>query len=238
MTHTNFSMSKMIPEMGPVYQFAKFIPLLAAATGILAYNSYKEGSLEDVRAERPLGERLRHDEGVSGGGGKVPRLRRRSKWVCRTVDALGIQEGTLGKLFAGRWIPDLTGEGDFDVADWLSALVDGGAKVIGGGFCKQSDPEKVQQPFVKLLLGRDVVCILPGLVARLALYSVYRKRSLLSFPLYALVLWSGAVSSVLRITSLVCSLPVLSRWPISGPRVSKQVSIFFRLLRPIGPGGG
>lgn len=65
-------MSKMIPEMGPVYQFAKFIPLLAAATGILAYNSYKEGSLEDVRAERPLGERLRHDEGVSGGGGKCP----------------------------------------------------------------------------------------------------------------------------------------------------------------------
>jgi hypothetical protein len=122
-----------------------------------------------------LSERLRREELVSSHG--ELRLRRRGKWVCRLVDALRIREGKLGTFLAGRWTPDLTGEGDFDVADWFSAFLADGAKVVGGGLCEVGDAEKSAQPFVKLLLGDTVVNVLPRLLARLSLYSVYRKRS-------------------------------------------------------------
>jgi len=158
------------------YQAAKFGVPMAAAAGIVAYNAICSDSQFLPRAEGTIGERLRRDEPVSSHGRL--RLRRRGRWEHAFVRSLGLRQGYLGAVLSGRWRPDLSGEGaDLDVADWLSAFLADGAKVVGGGFCELDDPDADDVPYVRVILGDREVNLLPGLVARLSLYSCYRKRS-------------------------------------------------------------
>lgn len=105
------------------------------------------------------------------------RLRKRGKWTALLVEQLGLRRGLLGAVLGGRWRPDLTSHHSSEVASWLSAFLASGAKVVGGGLCRVEKPEFVQQPFVTLQLGDTRVNVLPRLLARLSLYSVYRSRT-------------------------------------------------------------
>jgi len=117
----------------------------------------------------------RQEELVSGTG--LPRLRQRAKLTHALCESLAIKRGILGAFLSGRWKPDLpTTEGP-TVAAWFSALLVGGARIVGGGLCASGDDEKRRQPFVRLLLNDTVVTVLPGLLARLSNYSVFRTRS-------------------------------------------------------------
>ncbi|QKN84405.1 hypothetical protein [Rice Tombus-like virus 3] len=117
----------------------------------------------------------RQEELVSGTS--VPRLRQRSKLTHALGESLQLKRGLLGAFLTGRWRPDLPLTEGPTVASWISALIAGGARVVGGGLCATGDIEKRRQPFVRLLLGETVVTVLPGLLARLTQYSVYRTRS-------------------------------------------------------------
>lgn len=117
----------------------------------------------------------RQEEIVSGDS--LPRLRQRSKLTHALGESLQIKRGLLGAFLTGRWRPDLPSTEGPTVASWLSALVVGGTRIVGGGLCAVGDSEKQRQPFVRLLLGETVVTVLPGLLARLTQYSVYRTRS-------------------------------------------------------------
>jgi len=128
-----------------------------------------------------LGEQFRQQEAVENPMYEeftsAFRLRRKGRWTCALADAFGLKTGNLGRLLSGRWKPDLSVIESDPVTRWMAGMLGSGAKVVGGGLCRQGNPSLVQQPFVRLQLGDTVVNVLPRLLARLSLYSVYRKRT-------------------------------------------------------------
>jgi len=151
--------------------FSRFALAYAGADG-LAHNNFSPERFARVQETFKL---RRQEELVSGTG--LPRLRQRSKLTHALGESLQIKRGLLGAFLTGRWRPDLPLTEGPSVAAWFSALIVGGTRIVGGGLCAVGDAEKRRQPFVRLLLGETVVTVLPGLLARLTQYSVYRTRS-------------------------------------------------------------
>jgi len=113
---------------------------------------------------------------VTSGGLTTSRLRRRAVWVCRLEGYLGTRPGVIGQLIRGRWLPDLPAAGRPLSANVLLALLDGEAKLLGGGALPCSDLDDSEVYLVVEHKGARRVLV-PSLVSKLALYSCFRPRN-------------------------------------------------------------
>jgi len=109
----------------------------------------------------------------------VLRLRRRQRWVCRLQDMLGGNQGVVGAIVRGRWKPDLPkDDGSAPMLDFVTTLVEDGAKVLGGGTYSPVEGYATGEVYLHLLLSDGVRCtVIPSLVAELQCYAAFRPRS-------------------------------------------------------------
>lgn len=156
---------------------------LTVALGILAYNSNNGVRAQwrdaQTRQERPAVAFDVRQNAVARSG--ILRLRRRQAWTNSLVHTLGLDQGRLGAFLAGRWTPDLTGFEQPGPKRFISALLLDGARVLGGGFLattRQVDGREVhgRTSYLRLGLGTSEYTILVDALARLSLYSCYRRR--------------------------------------------------------------
>jgi hypothetical protein len=156
---------------------------VAVALGILAYNSNNglraEWRAAQTNQERPAVAFDVRQNAVARSG--ILRLRRRQAWTNSMVHMLGLNQGRLGAFLAGRWTPDLTGFEQPGPKRFISALLLDGARVLGGGFLattRQVGAEVVhgRTPYLRLGLGVSEHTVLVDALAKLSLYSCYRRR--------------------------------------------------------------
>lgn len=112
---------------------------------------------------------------VTAGGFTPARLRRRSRWVTALQEYLGGRPGVVGRLVRGRWVPDLPAPSRAASANAILALLDGEAKLLGGGVLRSGDPS-INEPFlvVQMEHGREIVC--PNLMGFLCRNTFGRER--------------------------------------------------------------
>jgi len=143
----------------------------------------------------------RYHPALRQGGGYVPvtsslvlgRLRRRARWVRVLEAGLGGRRGIVASLLRGRWTPDLPVDGGDPVLAYALGSVDEGVRVLGGGLVTGAakpegredklsvcDPDGfVTKPIVYLIVDtadEGPAVFVPELVAKLRLYSLFRKR--------------------------------------------------------------
>jgi hypothetical protein len=118
--------------------------------------------------------RLTHAS-VTAGGLTATRCRRRARWVCSLQTYLGGRPGIVGSLVRRRWTPDLPSSDRPVTVNSVLALLDGDAKLLGGGVIRSSDPAR-HEPFIVLETdnGREVV--IPNLLGRLCRNTFGRER--------------------------------------------------------------
>nr|QLL27758.1 hypothetical protein [Erysiphales associated ambiguivirus 1] len=108
------------------------------------------------------------------------RLRARARWVCALRAGLGLENGTIGQLLAGRWTPDLPDHGAKNGRLWAASLVSG-ARVLGTGTfrnsCKVRDDDVDVSTWVALGLGTHDIVVVPELLAKLSWYAWGRPRA-------------------------------------------------------------
>lgn len=112
---------------------------------------------------------------VATGGFTPARLRRRARWVSALQDYLGGRDGAVGRLVKGRWLPDLPRSDRPASVNAVLATLDGGAKLLGGGALRTTDPG-VCEPFlvVQMEHGREIV--VPNLLGSLCRNTFGRER--------------------------------------------------------------
>lgn len=108
------------------------------------------------------------------------RLRRRARWVRAAEELLGGKRGVVGRMFKGRWLPDLPSDRNVGAHNYLLATIQGGAKVLGGGLVKNegtSDPG-CGLYFVVELEDGSTETLFPSLLGHLRQYALFRERTL------------------------------------------------------------
>lgn len=112
---------------------------------------------------------------ITSGGFTPARLRRRARWVSSLQDYLGGRDGCVGRLVKGRWLPDLPETGRPASVNAVLATLDGGAKLLGGGAVRTTDPA-ICEPFlvVQMEHGREI--IVPNLLGSLCRHTFGRER--------------------------------------------------------------
>lgn len=113
---------------------------------------------------------------VVAGGLTPARLRRHSRWVGMLQEYLGGRPGVVGELVRGRWIPDLTSTGRPLTVNSVLALLDGEAKLLGGGVLPTDDLMRHEPFLVVELLGKGRQVIVPNLMGRLCRNTFGRER--------------------------------------------------------------
>lgn len=119
-------------------------------------------------------------------GLRSDRLRRRARWVRALEASLGGRRGVVASLFRGRWTPDLPSKADSLDVSYLLESIENGAKLLGGGVIRAvshtapgsgaSPPSETRHVYLTLDVGGECLVVLPALLAKLRLYSLYRKR--------------------------------------------------------------
>ncbi|AJA41111.1 hypothetical protein [Magnaporthe oryzae RNA virus] len=108
----------------------------------------------------------------------ITRRRRRARWVRALQDMLGGPDGCVGRLFRGRWTPDLPSSKRTDVQNYLLASIENGVKILGGGSEKVAPdrPSLDGLYFVVETSERSVELVFPALLGRLRQYALWRER--------------------------------------------------------------
>lgn len=105
------------------------------------------------------------------------RPRRRAVWVRRFEAFVGVSGGSVGKLLRGRWVPDLPNHEWNHAASLMTALVDNGVKILGGGSVQCVEGHE-DQPYlvIEQVDGvTSVICV--ELLFRLSNYAFARERN-------------------------------------------------------------
>lgn len=105
------------------------------------------------------------------------RLRRRSRWVCSLQALLGGDFGLAGKYVSGRWRPDLPADAAAPVVNFMAALLDDGAEILGGGSLP-GDENVPRVPYLHVRLVDGVShTVFPELVATLSNKALLMART-------------------------------------------------------------
>jgi hypothetical protein len=113
---------------------------------------------------------------VTAGGLTPSRLRSRSTWTNRLQHYLGGRPGVVGQLVRRRWTPDLPSSDRPHSANALLGLLDGDAKLLGGGVLPSTSGDR-QFPFLVVETEKGRVVTAPDLLAHLYLYACFRPRT-------------------------------------------------------------
>jgi hypothetical protein len=108
------------------------------------------------------------------------RLRQRARWALSLNPDK--QDRWLGPLLKGRWTPDLSKEYAPAASRLFVAARGGSVKFLGGGTLKKTigeGPERrtLELAYVNAVSGDTCYRLYPELLARLASYATFRKRS-------------------------------------------------------------
>jgi len=112
---------------------------------------------------------------ASAATGSAVRLRKRSRFVRALECLLGEAPGTVGKLWRGRWTPDLPSSALSHGANFVLALRSEGVRILGGGSVQTDKPIDGVYIVTELADG-SVEVLFPEIVGRLAAYAIFRDR--------------------------------------------------------------
>jgi hypothetical protein len=105
------------------------------------------------------------------------RLRKRSVFVKKLMESCGLEDGVFGKLYRGRWTPDLPTLEQGRAFRLLCTLIEDGAKLKGVGNAISLSTGKPDVGYATIELDGIEVALIPSLYAKLVAYSCFRDRT-------------------------------------------------------------